>query len=933
MRPNVTPLIGRDAETGAVSELLDVADGESAALILEGEPGIGKTTLWLNGLKRARGQGIRVLSARASAAESVLAYAGLADLLADVDDGLWADLPRPQRQGLAAVLLTDNETATPPVDQRAVGAAFLAVLQRLATQSPVLVAVDDLQWLDGSSAAAIAFTARRLPDGVVWLCTARNDPASASTGWFDLGRPDTVRRIPLGPLTLSELHDVLIARSSSPIARPTMLRIHQLSGGNPFYATELAQEMQRHDSDAEFHLPQALTELTQARIGRVHDDAADALLAIASLADPTVGTVAQALKLAPQRLIELLDEVETEGIIAIAGHRIRVTHPLLAHAVQTRATSPQRRAMHRRLAEVVTAPELRARHLALADPAGELETLDALDAAADIARGRGAPTAAAELLQLAVNLGGGTERRRIQLAQCLFDTGEPRRARDALESVIADLLPGSRRAEALQQLAMVRLYDDSFVEAAELCRRALTDCAQDSALRVSVMTTLAFAQLNTGRPDVAQGTAEQAVVTAERLGLSEPLGRAMGMRAIMRFMNGEGTVEADLHHAAALENPNSLVPVALRPSVQSALLLGWSGHLKPARETLAQLGERCESIGEEGEMIFIAFQLALFDIWLGDLGRAADTADEALARARQLGGEAALFVASSVQGAVQAYRGNVDDARRHLDSALTAGVGSGSLLMMTWTVAVQGFLALSLGDHARALAALEPLLPMLQLAPRYSEIIGASFVPDAAEAMISLGRHDEAEPLIELLERNGARLDRAWMLAVGARCRAMLSAARGDVAAGAAHAQEALAHHDRIEMPFERARTLLVLGRLERRLRHWHPATAALAEAFTIFEKVGTPLWAAQARAELDRGTAGRPRSPGLTPTERRVAELAASGMNNHDIAATLFVARKTVEVNLSRIYHKLGIHSRSELYHVINNPGPDVPARTERAE
>ncbi|HTD78122.1 MAG TPA: LuxR family transcriptional regulator, partial [Chloroflexota bacterium] len=713
----------------------------------------------------------------------MLAYAGLADLLTDIDGGLWADLPRPQRQGLAAALLSESQTAAAPVDQRAVGAAFLTVLKRLAAQSPVLVAIDDLQWLDGSSAAAIAFTARRLPEGVVWLCTARSDPASASTGWFDLGRPNAVRRIPLGPLTMSELHDLLIAQSRYPVARPTMLRIHQLSGGNPFYAMELAQEILQ-DSGAEFHLPGSLHELTLARISRVHDDASDALLAIASLADPTVQVLAKALRITSPGLVQLLDGAETQGIIAIAGHRIRFTHPLLAHAVQMRATPPQRRTMHRRLAEVVTQPELRARHLALADPAGEAETLKALDTAADIACGRGAPAAAAELLQLAINLGGATERRRIQLAQCLFDTGEPRRARDVLESAIADLPPGSRRAEALQQLAMVRVYDDSFVEAAELCRHALTDCAQDSALRVSVMTTLAFAQLNAGRPDVAQGTAEQAVVTAERLGLPEPLGRALGMRAIMRFMNGEGTVESDLRHAAALENPDSLDPVALRPSVQSALLLGWSGHLKPARETLAQLAKRCESIGEEGEMMFIAFQSALFDIWLGDLGRAADTADDALVRARQLGGETALFLASSVQGAVKAYRGNVDDAHRHLDSALKAGAGSGSLLMMTWTVAVQGFLALSLGDHARALAALEPLLPMLQLAPRYSEIIGASFVPDAAEAMVVLGRHDEAEPLIKALERNGARLDRAWMLAVGARCRAMLAAAHGDVAAG-----------------------------------------------------------------------------------------------------------------------------------------------------
>jgi DNA-binding CsgD family transcriptional regulator len=218
---------------------------------------------------------------------------------------------------------------------------------------------------------------------------------------------------------------------------------------------------------------------------------------------------------------------------------------------------------------------------------------------------------------------------------------------------------------------------------------------------------------------------------------------------------------------------------------------------------------------------------------------------------------------------------------------------------------------------------------MVQLQPQQTELITSSFIPDAAEAMIQLGRYDEAEPLVAALEANGARLDRAWMLAVSSRCRALLAAARGDVAAGVAHANAALVQHDRIAMPFERGRTLLVLGRLERRLRHWRPATAALNEALTIFDDVGTPLWAAQARAELDRGSAGRTRSNGLTPTELRVAELAAGGMTNHDIAATLFIARKTVEVNLSRIYHKLGIHSRIELYHVMANPDtPDEPAR-----
>jgi DNA-binding CsgD family transcriptional regulator len=241
--------------------------------------------------------------------------------------------------------------------------------------------------------------------------------------------------------------------------------------------------------------------------------------------------------------------------------------------------------------------------------------------------------------------------------------------------------------------------------------------------------------------------------------------------------------------------------------------------------------------------------------------------------------------------------------------------------MMAWIASAHAFLELSLGDGASALTAIEPVLPMVQLAPRYTEIVGAGFVPDAVEALIHVGRLDEAEPLVAALENNGARLDRAWMLAVGGRCRALLSAARGDVAMAVAHAKAALVQHDRVEMPFERARTLLVLGRIERRQRHWRPSAALMTEALAVFEELGTPLWAEQVRTELGRVTAGRRmRSSGLTPTEQRVVELAAEGMSNNDIAATMFIARKTVEVNLSRIYRKLGVHSRIELYRMVHD-------------
>ena len=201
-----------------------------------------------------------------------------------------------------------------------------------------------------------------------------------------------------------------------------------------------------------------------------------------------------------------------------------------------------------------------------------------------------------------------------------------------------------------------------------------------------------------------------------------------------------------------------------------------------------------------------------------------------------------------------------------------------------------------------------------------TEVITSAYIPDAVEAMVGLRRHADAERLIAALEDNGKRLDRPWMLAIGTRCRSIWLAARGDVEAAARKAQDAMAEHDRLPMPFERARTQLLLGQLQRRQRQKESARATLREALQAFDAVGTPLWADRARAELARAEAAPTRDLALTPSERRVAELAASGMTNRDVASALFISPKTVEANLARIYRKLGIKTRAELGRLIGD-------------
>lgn len=907
-------IVSRQAEEQALVEFLDSVAREPCALVIAGEPGIGKTTLWLDAVGRARERGFRVLSSRAAAAESVLAYTALADLLSQLDESIWADLPAPQRQGLDAALLRRRVDAQ-HTDPQAVAAAFVAVIGRLAAQGPVLIAIDDLQWLDTSSTNAVSFAARRLPAGAALLCTTRTEEAAAQ---LQLPSPDAMRRIRLQPLTVGELHQVLTLRLGSSVTRPVLLRIHEIAGGNPFFALELTRELGAGRRTADLSLPSSLNDLVTSRIARAGTGAEDTLLAIASLPDPTVQVVAQATGTTPDQVVESLGDAETQAVIAIDGNRIRFTHPVLAHGVYSNAPPRRRREMHRRLAGVVTEPELRARHLALSDATGEPGTVEALDTAAAIARSRGAPAAAAEMLELAISLGADDPHWRIRCATDYFDAGDPGRARQLLDGVAEELPAGPVRAEALHRLGLVRLYDDSFIEAAELLETGLRDSGADANLRVRILVTLTFALLNAGRPEQAYERVQQAVTEAERLGTPTLLSQALGMRAMLDFMSGKGFDEPALKRAVELQEADPRVPLAFRPNVQMTLLRAWTGELDAAREAMAAVEQRCTTFGEEGELIFSAFQLALIDIWRGDLKSAAIIADETMERAAQLGGDFPLFIALTIRAAVAAYAGRMEEARRDLSDAIAAAQRCGSMRLAEWPATLGGFIEVSRGDYQAALTALEPLFPLVRMYPDATEIISASFIPDAAEAMIGLGHFDEAEPLVEALERNGRRLDRAWMLATGMRCRAMLLAGRGDVAAATRTAELAMTEHRRLPMPFERARTQLLVGQLQRRQRRREAATTTLQEALQTFERLGTTLWAERVKAELARGISGRRRVEGLTPSEQRVAEMAVSGMTNRDIAAALFISPKTVEVNLSRIYGKFNIHSRIELYRAL---------------
>jgi predicted ATPase len=352
------------ARSKQVTAFLASAAQQVSGLVVEGEPGIGKTTAWSAIIERAVETGFRVLSARAGSAEVVLTFAVLADLFSELEPSVLAELPELQRVAVDRLLAQAGDS--PATNERVLGAAFLSAVARLAADQPVLIAVDDVQWLDASSEAALSYAVRRLKGRVGVLVTARSSTTGEVTApWLQLRRADGVDRISLAPMTIGDLHKLFAARLGRSLPRPRMVRIADVSRGNPFYALELARAM-NEPPGKEPTLPPSLSGLVRARLAGLGDDVGSVLLAAATASTPTVELLATATGNTVERVIELLDEAEAQGVIVFDGNRVQFSHPLLATGVYTNTSHAARRAIHRRLAELVQQPDARARHLAFA---------------------------------------------------------------------------------------------------------------------------------------------------------------------------------------------------------------------------------------------------------------------------------------------------------------------------------------------------------------------------------------------------------------------------------------------------------------------------------------------------------------------------------------------------------------------------------------
>ncbi|HWB56864.1 MAG TPA: AAA family ATPase [Gaiellaceae bacterium] len=906
-------VIGRQEELESLDDFLESLRASPAGLALVGDAGVGKTTLWRAGADAARNLGYRVLETRPAAAEARLAFAGLGDLLGDGLDELLGELPSPQADALRVALLLEQPQGSPP-DERAVAVAFLNALRVYAADGPLLLAVDDIQWLDSASAAVLGYAWRRLRKEPAGLLVTQRSGEGAPAPVIER---EGTERLEVAPLSLGAVHALLQARIGLVLPRPVLRRLHEVAGGNAFYALELGRALQRTGSTpapgAPLPVPQELRELVRDRLVGLPAPTLEALAPVAALSQPTLSLLQQA-GYEPDALRPALDV----HILEVDGQSLRFAHPLLASAAYERLDALRRRELHGHLAAVVADEEERSRHLALAVEGRDADVAAALERAAVHARARGASASAAELAEQSRRLTpsdaqADVHRRTVAAALYCFDAGIPERATELLEEALAAAPPGNARAEVLAALSRLHRFGGDQPLAAEFARQALAEAGPDDRVRAEAAQGLA-ATLFYLKENLEEGV-ELAGLAAELAARSHDnvlQVESLCLQSLMECLVGRPEAVTTLHGVAELADLAPYGRVLSTPTLNRGVFALWTD----GPEAVGLLDESRNDVvsrGDEGSAPMVLAQLALANYLDGRWVEATQIAQEASELALQTDQRPMHAYSLAIRALVRASLGLESDARADAQQALAFAGERGMAAARLHSLWALGLLELSLDRPAEAERLLAPERVRL-LAAGVGEPGAIRFVPDEIEALIALGRTDEALVPLDWLEERGSALDRPSALAAAARCRGLLAAARGESDAALAELQGALGEHARLESPFERARTLLAFGAAERRAMKKAAAREKLNEALAVFEELGAAIWAEKARAELASIGGRAPASDELTPAETRVAALVAEGRTNREVAATLFVTDHTVEAHLSHIYRKLGIRSRAEL-------------------
>lgn len=900
-------LVGREVERRRIQALVAAARvGQSGALVLTGEAGIGKTAL-IEDAAAATG-GMNVLRATGTEPEAEVPFGALLQLLRPALVHL-DRIPSPQGAALASALALQEGTGA---DRFAVGAATLSLLSRFAEDQPLAVLIDDAHLLDLPSAQALTFATRRLTaDPIAVLAAVREGRACPLS---EAGLPV----VHVGGLSLDATGD-LLARTGRRLDRAAVTRLHEITGGNPLAVVELADDavtLGAAPAGAPAVVPASLVRAFARRIDRLSQAARTSVL-VAAAGGGDLDLVARACRTLGAEL-SALAEADDAGLLRLDAERVDFRHPLVRSAVYSDAAPAMRRRVHRALAAALPAEDIdrRAWHLGQAALGPDENIARALDAVAEQARDRSAHAVAAAAFERAAGLTPDTARRTQRLlaaGESAWCAGLVERAVTLLERAFDLRPPPAVRVRINGLRGIIAARTGSVEQARDLLLAAgedLGDSDADTSVMLLAEVILAcFFLADTATLRRAADLLDRQVGRTVAEGPRLVGALASGFADVLTARGGTEKIRA------AVEKVGDAELLAEDPRVAPWLVLGplclrESDTGRALVQTAVESLRRRSVVGGLPLLLFhVARDQATTDRW--DVAEL--TYAEGVRLAREAGQAADLAACLAGLAGLEARQGREAECREHASEALVLCSSRHLALFQCWSLFALGDLELGLG---RPHAALERLH---RLVTRLDELglvdVDVSPAPELVDALTRLGRTEEAHEAASRYAARAAAKGQPWALARAARALALTGPDEEfDELFG-----RALDHHAHTLDTFELARTELAYGSRLRRGRRRVDARPLLRSALQRFESLGAHPWADNAANEL-RATGEtaqrRGTSPvaGLTPQELQVARMLAGGRSTREAAAALFLSPKTVEYHLRHVYGKLGIRSRAEL-------------------
>lgn len=908
-------LLGRSTECERVDELLErTRAGKTGVLTVHGEPGIGKTALLRYAHERARG--LTVIRASGTQSELELPFAALSQLLEPLVDRRHR-LPAPQAAALESALALG-----PPVpgDAFAVAAGALGLLADAAQESPVLVIVDDVHWLDAGSGAALRFVLRRIEaNGIGVLAGVRDGEPSALDG---LGLPE----LRLEGLEHAAARALLDRWSVRRVAPGVVRRLVEATAGNPLALMELPALLGEGQLSGAEPLPDplpvapSLHRAFELRLAALPRTTRQALVVAAASDSGGMTSIAGALT-ELGLAIEMLEPAEVGGLVSLAHGLLEWRHPLLRSTVYHGASTFERRAAHAALATASTGGE-RAWHRATATLGQDESVASELEEAALNARLRRGHAAAAVAFERAAELSVDSDasaRRALEAARDHHLAGGIERARSLTQAALRTVRDPTVRVDLQHQLGVIETWGGDSAMACDLLVEAAAAIETDAPMRAAtILVDAAIACQMSGDVDRTLRIARRAYDLA-------PAGDASPAeieRMLLNAMILAGEARTARPRLLKLVEASLADGKPTAGSVLFAATLGqaaiWLGEHAIAHRLFDRELRAARLSGSLALMPFLLACLSDLELRVGRWHSAYALGSESVRVAEETGQRNVLCFSLVSLARVEAATGRETDCRTHAARGLELGEELGSGSIRVYAMAALGLLELGLGASEAAATRLELLAELVE-SLRLREPGVVQWAPDLIEAQVLCGRVDEARGTLAAFEAQAEHTENAWARAAAARARGMLAEHDFDrefeVALRASRS------------PFERARTELRLGERLRRARRPTDARAPLRAALATFETLGARGWAEQASAELAAaGARVRRRDALATPVpigeltqqELRIALLVAEGATNREAATALFLSPKTVGYHLGKVYAKLGVRSRTELAHVL---------------